>query len=144
LQRLPGEAEIHDDRANTPAHHHVGRFQVPVIDWDSASRGDPLGDVACTSRLLRTASLPLWSPGSAQLLLRCLRTFMHRSYLKRYFRLHEGMREQIEAWQVPLAVPARTSSARSTCTSNASLSQGQPRPDVEQAWKLVQRTSTET
>ena len=31
---------------------------------------------------------------------------MHRSYLRRYFRLHAGTREQVEAWQVPLAVAA--------------------------------------
>ena len=79
-----------------------------VIDWDSAGRGDPLGDVACTSRLMRTASLPPWSPGHAHLLLRCLRPLMHRSYLKRYFRLNAGTREQVEAWQVPLAVAARS------------------------------------
>jgi aminoglycoside phosphotransferase (APT) family kinase protein len=75
-----------------------------VIDWDSAGRGDPFGDVACTSRLMRTARLPPWSPGHAHLLLACLRPLMHRSYLKRYFRLNAGTWEQVEAWQVPLAV----------------------------------------
>src|SRR6185369_2766810 len=74
-----------------------------VIDWDSASGGDPLGDVACTSRLMRTASLPPWSPGYAHVLLRCLRPLMHRCYLKRYFRLSPGTREQVEDWQAPLA-----------------------------------------
>src|SRR5438105_2291070 len=31
-----------------------------VIDWSSASRGHPVGDLAWTSRLLRTADLPPW------------------------------------------------------------------------------------
>jgi hypothetical protein len=79
-----------------------------VIDWSSASRGDPLGDVACTSRLMRNASLPPWSPGYAHLLLRCLRPWIHRSYLKRYLRLNAGTRQQIGTWQGPLAVAARS------------------------------------
>ena len=58
---------------------------------------------------MRAAGLPPWSPGYAHLLLRYLRPLMHRSYLKRYFRLNAGTREQVEAWQVPLAVAARSS-----------------------------------
>ena len=79
-----------------------------VIDWSSASRGDPLGDVACTSRLMRTATLPPWAAWYAHLMLRCLRPAMHRSYLKWYFRRHAGSRQEIEDWQVPLAVAARS------------------------------------
>jgi uncharacterized protein (TIGR02172 family) len=87
-----------------------------VIDWDSASCGEPLGDVACTSRLMRTAGLPPWVPGYMHLLLRCLRTVMHRSYLKRYLQLYVGSRRQIEAWQAPLAVAARAWRIPSTPT----------------------------
>jgi aminoglycoside phosphotransferase (APT) family kinase protein len=79
-----------------------------VIDWSSASHGDPLGDVACTWRLIRTANLPPWAPGYTHLLLRCLRSAIQRSYLKRYFRLNAGTRRQVEAWQAPLAVAARS------------------------------------
>jgi aminoglycoside phosphotransferase (APT) family kinase protein len=75
-----------------------------VIDWDTATRGHPLGDVACTSRLIRTASLPPWAPGYVHLMLRCLRPVIDRSYLRRYLRLRGGTRPEIEAWQVPLAV----------------------------------------
>ena len=44
-----------------------------VIDWSAAGRGHPLGDVACTSRLLRTGTLPPWATWYAHLMLRCLR-----------------------------------------------------------------------
>jgi aminoglycoside phosphotransferase (APT) family kinase protein len=74
-----------------------------VIDWDTATRGDPLGDVACTSRLLRTAGLPPWSPRYAHLLLACSRPLLHRLYLKRCLQLHGGTWQQIEAWQAALA-----------------------------------------
>lgn len=79
-----------------------------VIDWSSGSSGDPIGDVAWTSRLMRHASLPDWSPGYMHLMLKCLRSVMHRSYLKRYFHLRPGRCEQVEAWQAPLAVAARS------------------------------------
>jgi aminoglycoside phosphotransferase (APT) family kinase protein len=78
-----------------------------VIDWSSASRGHPAGDLAWTSRLLRAADLPPWSPWHAHLLVRCLRPTMHRAYLKHYFRRHPGSRREVEGWQVPLAVAAR-------------------------------------
>lgn len=79
-----------------------------VIDWSSATRGDSFGDVACTLRLMRFAKLPPWSPGYMHLLLRCLRPFMHRAYLKRYLREQSGSRRQIEAWEFPLAVAAKS------------------------------------
>lgn len=79
-----------------------------VIDWSSASCGDPLGDVACTSHLMRNASLPPWAPAYMHLLLRCLRSRMHSAYLKRYLRLRPGTRRQIEAWDAPLAVAAKS------------------------------------
>jgi uncharacterized protein (TIGR02172 family) len=106
-------AELPDGTAICHGDFHPGNILITprgpvVIDWSSASCGDPLGDVACTSRLIRTASLPPWSPGYAHLLLKCLRPLIHRSYLKRYLRLHAGTRQQIEAWEAPVAVAARS------------------------------------
>jgi aminoglycoside phosphotransferase (APT) family kinase protein len=107
LSRLPdGEALCHGDFH--PENVLLGPRGPVVIDWGSASRGDPLGDVACTSRLMRTAGLPPWAPWFAHLLLRCLRPLLHRSYLRRNFRLQGGTRRQVEAWQAPLAVAARS------------------------------------
>ena len=74
-----------------------------VIDWGRATRGDPLGDVACTSRLIQIASLPPWAPRYMHPLLKYSRPLLHRSYLKRCLRLHAGTRQQIKNWEVPLA-----------------------------------------
>jgi aminoglycoside phosphotransferase (APT) family kinase protein len=106
-------ADLPDGTALCHGDFHPGNVLVTsrgpvVIDWGSASRGDPIGDVACTSRLMRTAGLPPWSPGYMHLILRCLRPVMHRSYLNRYFRLREGTRRQVEEWQAPLAVAGRS------------------------------------
>jgi uncharacterized protein (TIGR02172 family) len=86
-----------------------------VIDWGRATRGHPLGDVAGTSRLMRHAALPSWSPRYMHLILRCLRPVMHRAYLRNYLRLQGGTRRAIEAWQLPLAAAAPPSSR--TCAS---------------------------
>jgi aminoglycoside phosphotransferase (APT) family kinase protein len=83
-----------------------------VIDWSAASRGHPVGDVACTSRLMRTAGLPPWAPWHARALLRCLRSAMHRAYLTHYFRRHNGSRREVEEWQLPLAVAGRVPAER--------------------------------
>jgi uncharacterized protein (TIGR02172 family) len=74
-----------------------------VIDWGTATRGHPHGDVACTLRLMRNAGLPPWAPVYVHLLLKCSRGLLYRSYLGRYFQLHAGTPHEIEAWRVPLA-----------------------------------------
>jgi aminoglycoside phosphotransferase (APT) family kinase protein len=79
-----------------------------LIDWDSATRGNPLGDVACTSRLIQKAGLPQWAPGYMHLLLKCSRRLLHHFYMKRSLQLHAGTRQQIDAWQLPLAAAARS------------------------------------
>lgn len=106
-------ADLPDGTALCHGDFHPGNMLVTprgpvVIDWGSVSYGDPIGDVAWTSRLMRTAGLPPWSPGYMHLLLKCLRPVMHRSYVKRYFRVHAGTWSQIEAWQAPLVVAARS------------------------------------
>jgi aminoglycoside phosphotransferase (APT) family kinase protein len=78
-----------------------------VIDWSAASRGHPVGDLACTSRLMKNASLPPWAPWYGHFMLLGLRSAMHRSYLKWYFRQNAGSRREVEAWQLPLAVAGR-------------------------------------
>lgn len=114
LAALPdGDVLCHGDFH--PENVLVTRRGLVVIDWESASHGDPIGDVACTSRLMQTASLPPWSAGYMHLTLKCLRPVIHGSYLKRYLRLATGTRPEIEAWQAPLAVAARSWRVATTC-----------------------------
>ena len=78
-----------------------------IIDWSGAARGHPAGDVACTSRLFRTANLPPWSPWHAHALLRFFRGPMHRTYLQRYFSRRADSPGSIAAWQFPLEIAAK-------------------------------------
>jgi uncharacterized protein (TIGR02172 family) len=102
LAALPdGTAVCHGDFH--PANILLTARGPVVIDWGAATRGHPLGDVACTLRLIRTASLPPWSPRPVHLLLACTRPLLHRGYLTHYLRRHAGTRREVEAWRVPVA-----------------------------------------
>jgi len=79
-----------------------------VVDWDSASRGDPIGDVAYTALLMRIAYLPPWSPSYMHVLFEYMRPVIRGSYVHQYLRFHEGTRSQVDAWRTPLAVARRS------------------------------------
>jgi Phosphotransferase enzyme family len=101
-------AELPDGTAVCHGDFHPGNVLLTprgpvVIDWGAATRGYPLGDVACTLRLMQTARLPSWMPRPMHWLLACTRPLLHRTYLGRYLRLGGGTRRQIEAWRVPVA-----------------------------------------
>ena len=104
LDRLPeGTALCHGDfhPANVVLTAHGPR----ILDWPTAMCGNPLGDVARTSLILR-----LLEPSpemSITWALRLVRDIFHATYLKRYLQLRSVSREAIEAWLLPVAV-ART------------------------------------
>jgi len=73
-----------------------------IIDWFTATCGNPLADVARTSLLLEAAELPA-SP-LAQWLLGLARAVVHRAYLRRYLRQSRVRPEDIAAWRLPIIV----------------------------------------
>jgi Ser/Thr protein kinase RdoA (MazF antagonist) len=104
LDRLPeGTALCHGDFH--PANVALTARGPRILDWPTAMCGNPLGDTARTSLILRLLepspemSIP-WA-------LRLVRNVFHAIYLKRYQRLRSVSREAIEAWLLPVAV-ART------------------------------------
>ena len=101
LDQLPdGNTVCHGD-------FHIDNilFESPdafIIDWANGSRGNPLADVAQTLLLLRlnpraTNRFSRWTHRAAQKLLR-------RLYLERYLQLRPSRREQIAAFEFPVAV----------------------------------------
>jgi aminoglycoside phosphotransferase (APT) family kinase protein len=69
-----------------------------IIDWMTATRGDPLGDVARTVLLMTVGEPP--ANVLIRLLTRVLRGGMRAAYLKRYFELRPEGREQLSKWLV--------------------------------------------
>lgn len=103
-QALEALAELPDGTATCHGDFHPENILFTargpiVIDWGAASRGDALGDVACTARLIQTANLPSWTPWYVQGLLRAFRILLHRSYVKHSLQYCVGARHDIAKWQ---------------------------------------------
>lgn len=69
-----------------------------IIDWSSATNGNPLGDVAFSSLILSKATPPDGKP--LPWILDLFRQWFHGRYLKRYFQLHPGGQEEFEQWLI--------------------------------------------
>jgi len=76
-----------------------------VIDWMSATKGNPLVDVAMTSLVLQVVKLPETLSLTKRWLFQNLRGIFHTAYLSRYFRLSGLSREQFDVW-VPIMASA--------------------------------------
>jgi tRNA A-37 threonylcarbamoyl transferase component Bud32 len=73
-----------------------------IIDWMTATRGNPLADVCRTSILLQTGGLPAGAPLHMRVLLPILRFMLEEIYFYRYTQLCPASRQQVAAWQIPL------------------------------------------
>jgi aminoglycoside phosphotransferase (APT) family kinase protein len=103
LERLPqGTTLCHGDfhPGNVVLTTHGPR----ILDWPAAVCGNPLGDVARTSLILRLIEP---SQTSFAWTLRLRRDIFHAIYLRRYLQLRSVSHAAIEAWLFPMAV-ART------------------------------------
>lgn len=101
LEKLPdGSALCHGDL-------HVGNVLLSsrgplVIDWENATSGHPLADVARTLLMMRMGSV---YPKSAiqRRVLRGIMAFPLAVYLRRYRQLVPAPAEMLAAWQLPVA-----------------------------------------
>ncbi len=104
LERLPeGTAVCHGD-------FHPGNVVLTargprILDWLTATCGNPLGDVARTSLILRLLEPDSEARGAG--LQRLARDVFHAIYLNRYLQLRPVPRAAIDAWLLPVAI-ART------------------------------------
>jgi len=100
LARLPdGDALCHGDFH--PDNVIMTSRGPVIIDWMTAVRGNSLADVARTSLLLRMGALP---PGTRGVwIIEAGRRLYHAIYLRRYLQLRPASREDIAAWQMPVA-----------------------------------------
>ena len=100
LEKLPnGSAVCHGDFH--PDNIIMSSRGPIIIDWMAVKQGNPLADVARTSLLFQTAEVPPFIAG--RWLINWVRGLSHSTYLKRYLQLRPASREQIAAWQLPVA-----------------------------------------
>ncbi|GAB4579528.1 MAG: aminoglycoside phosphotransferase family protein [Anaerolineales bacterium] len=101
LDMLPdGETVCHGDYH--PDNVMVTPHGPVIIDWNSASQGNPLADVAYTSLLLQVATPPP-SGSIRQFLMNGGRTLAQEIYLSHHRRLTGTRQETINAWALPIA-----------------------------------------
>jgi len=77
-----------------------------VIDWMTATCGNPVADVARTSLLFRMGRLPPGSSVPKKALVSTSRRLYHGAYLRRYAQLRPLPRPELEAW-LPVLAAAR-------------------------------------
>lgn len=73
-----------------------------IIDWATASQGNPTADVARTSLLLGLGDPPQGTPAGIRLLIGIGRGLFRKIYLRRYFDLLPDTQEEVAAWQLPI------------------------------------------
>lgn len=74
-----------------------------VIDWTTASQGNPLADAARTSLILQMGELPPGTPALIQWMTRIGRGLFHQAYLRYYFQYHPASVQEFTCWQLPMA-----------------------------------------
>ncbi len=72
-----------------------------IIDWSNALQGNPLADVARTSFILQMGDVPSFI--ARRWLINSVRRLFYSGYLKRYLQLRATSREEIAAWELPMA-----------------------------------------
>ncbi len=105
LARLPdGDVVCHGD------FHPNNLIMSPrgpiVIDWTTASRGNPIADVARTVLMFRMAALPPHMLAGQRLLIQFLRARFRAAYLRAYRSRRACPDAELEAW-IPVLAAAR-------------------------------------
>jgi len=72
-----------------------------IIDWLTATTGDPLADICRTVMIFETVNPPE-TPFYMKFLLTLLRSLLKSVYVKHYLELHPASKDQIDRWRLPL------------------------------------------
>ena len=99
-----GQAVCHDD-------YHPGNLVMTrrgplVIDWMSASCGNPVADVARTTLMFRMARVPEYDSPATQQAVDLARRSFYQAYLIAYLTRRSFPVNEIEAW-IPILAAAR-------------------------------------
>ena len=81
----------------------ISKDKYIAVDWNSAYKGNPLGDVARTCLIIIS---PLVPPGTTDIMAKlhhCTKWLIYRTYLNEYMRRAKARFEDIDAWILPAA-----------------------------------------
>ena len=74
-----------------------------AIDWNSAYKGNPLGDVARTCLIITSPMVPPGTSDTMAALYHYTKWLIYRTYLNEYMRRSKARLEDIDAWMLPVA-----------------------------------------
>lgn len=102
IKRLPdGESICHGDLHFGNIIISDGKY-IPV-DWNSAYKGNPLGDVARTCLIITSPMVPPGTPAMMEALYNYTKWLIYGTYLNEYMRRSKARFEDIDAWMLPAA-----------------------------------------
>lgn len=101
LMQLPGGNKIcHGDYHSDNIIMMDG--EAKVLDWMTATSGNPCGDVARTLIVMRYSYLPPDMPKATKLFIQTVRKLFTRFYLNSYIELTNTSAESIDEWLLPV------------------------------------------
>jgi uncharacterized protein (TIGR02172 family) len=81
----------------------VSDDKLVAIDWNSAYKGNPLGDVARTCMIINSPAMPPGTSNIMAMLSQYTKGLIYWNYLSEYMRLNKVRFEDIDAWILPVA-----------------------------------------
>jgi len=75
---------------------------VIIIDWATATKGNPLADLARTSLLLQIGEPPPGIPPLMRWVIKNGRTIFYNYFINNYFRIRPNGKEEFIRWQLPI------------------------------------------
>lgn len=79
-----------------------------VIDWMTATRGNPLSDVARTTIMLKYGQIPEDKSALEKTVMNLMRKKLLKEYTKKYLEISEKDIKDIEQWELPIAAARLT------------------------------------
>jgi len=104
--------ELEDDNILCHGDFHpdnvlITKYGEIIIDWMTATKGNPLADIARTSVMFKFGDVPVKSYIEKQII-NFIRNKFYLEYIKHYIRVTGVKREQIERWELPVAAARLT------------------------------------
>ncbi len=102
LKQMPdGTSLCHGDFH--PGNVFVASDKEVILDWMTATCGNPAADVARTGIMLRDSVIPEKMPVVLSAVISIVRNILYKGYIKEYLKVSEITRIDIESWKVPIA-----------------------------------------
>jgi len=86
-----------------PGNILIDNDKVNIIDWMTASSGDPNADVCRTSLILMSNAQPYNTSPVEKVLLWIFRKILYKSYIKSYLDTTGSTIQHVEQWMLPIA-----------------------------------------